>query len=507
MKGDVGQISDAVEHVREEGYTDALLMGMGGSSLAPDLFRKAFRAVAGYLNLKVIDTTDPEAIEFHTRDLDLSKTLFIVSTKSGTTSETLSLFKYFFNQTAQVVGNSKAGNHFIAITDPGSPLQALASEFGFRETFVNDPDIGGRYSALSYFGLVPAALMGIDVDLLLDRAADMASNCEPANCPVEGNNTGAVLGGVMGALHNSGVDKLTFITSPSIVSLGAWLEQLLAESTGKEGKGIVPVDGEIPGRPDAYNTDRLFVYLKITGDTTYDTQVTTLEEADHPVVRIELADLYDIGAEFFRWEVAAAVAGHVMGINPFDQPNVESAKIQARQMLDEYIAAGRLPILTPSLSDGEIEVYSDLTADSLGGFMESFLSLSRPGDYVALQAYINPVPETSLALGEFRHAIRDKYHIATTVGFGPRFLHSTGQLHKGDGGNGLFIQFTVDDVQDLPIPDEPGKEASAITFGVLKAAQAMGDRQALIDAGRRIIRFHIKGNVVEGIRLLKEKVG
>jgi len=507
MKGVSGQIRDMVRHVREEGYTDALLMGMGGSSLAPDLFRKTFGVMEGYLSLKVLDSTDPAAVLDHTQDLDLSRTLFIVSTKSGTTSETLSLFKHFFNRTALKVGYHQAGSHFIVITDPGSPLQALASDLGFRETFVNDPNIGGRYSALSYFGLVPAAFMGIDIDLLLDRAADMAGNCEPANCPVEGNNTGAILGGVMGTLHNSGVDKLTFITSPSIGPLGAWLEQLLAESTGKEGKGILPVDGELPGSSDHYGSDRLFIYLKVSGDTTYDSQVMALQEAGHPVVRIELSDLYDLGAEFFRWEVAASVAGHVMEINPFDQPNVESAKIQARRMLDEYSVAGRLPILTPSLADEGIEVYSDLSADSLGVFMESFLSLSRPGDYAALQAYLNPVPETGLALGELRHAIRDRYRIATTVGFGPRFLHSTGQLHKGDGGNGLFVQITADDARDLPIPDEPGKEASAITFGVLKAAQAMGDRQALIDAGRRVIRFHIKGDVVEGIRLLKEKVG
>jgi hypothetical protein len=310
----------------------------------------------------------------------------------------------------------------------------------------------------------------------------------------------------MGALHNCGIDKLTFITSPSIGSLGAWLEQLLAESTGKEGKGIVPVDGELPGSSDHYGSDRLFVYLKISGDTTYDKMVSDLEEMEKPIVRIELADLYDIGSEFFRWEVATAVAGHVMGINPFDQPNVESAKIQARRMLDEYRTSGQFPVLTPSLSGDGLEVYSDLPVDSLDESMQIFLSLSQPGDYMAIQAYVNPVPETALALGELRHVIRDKYHIATTVGFGPRFLHSTGQLHKGDGGNGLFIQITADDVQDLPIPDEPGKDYSSITFGILKAAQAMGDRQALIDAGRRVIRFHMKGDVVEGIRMLKEAV-
>ncbi|MDF1526352.1 MAG: bifunctional transaldolase/phosoglucose isomerase [bacterium] len=504
MRAVSGQIKDAVEHVREAGYTDALLLGMGGSSLAPDLFRRTFGTLDGYLKLRVLDSTDPAAILDLIQNLDLSKTLFIVSTKSGTTTETLSLFKYFYNRTAQVVGPDRAGSHFIAITDPGSALQTLALELGFRETFANDPNIGGRYSALSYFGLVPAALMGLDINLLLDRAADMAGNCGPGNRP---NNTGAILGGVMGALHNRGVDKLTFIASPSIGSLGAWLEQLLAESTGKEGKGIVPVDGELPGSPDVYGNDRLFVYLKISDDHTYDTMVSALEKDGQPVLRLNLADLYDIGSEFFRWEVATTVAGHIMGINPFDQPNVESAKVQSKRMLDEYRRAGRLPTLTPSLSEKGIDVYSDLPADTLGQSVEGFLAISRPGDYVALQAYVNPVPRTALALGEFRHAIRNKYHLATTVGFGPRFLHSTGQLHKGDSGNGLFIQITADDAQDLPIPDEAGKDASSITFGVLKAAQAMGDRQALLDAGRRVIRFHIKGDMVAGIRLLQEKMG
>jgi len=507
MRGVTGQIRDTVDHVRKEGFTDALLMGMGGSSLAPDLFRKTFEVMDGYLNLKVLDSTDPGAILDHVKNLDLSRTLFIVSTKSGTTSETLSFFKYFFNQTAQVIGSDRAGSHFIAITDPGSPLQTLASELGFREIFINDPDIGGRYSALSYFGLVPAALMGIDIDLLLDRAADTAGNCDPANCPVEGNNTGAILGGVMGALQNRGVDKLTFITSPAIGPLGAWLEQLIAESTGKEGKGIVPVDGEIPGRPDIYRYDRLFVYLKISGDTAYDSQVEALEDSDYPVVRIELADRYDVGAEFFRWEIATAVAGHVMRINPFDQPNVESAKVQAKIMLEEYRKTGHLPKPAPSLVQDGIEVYCDFPAQNLGASIREFLGLAGPGDYVSLQIYVNPVPETALPLGEFRHVIRDKYHTATTVGFGPRFLHSTGQLHKGDGGNGLFIQITADDEQDLPIPDEPGKDKSSITFGVLKAAQAMGDMQALIDAGRRVIRFHMKGDIVESIRLLKDAIG
>lgn len=507
MKGVTGQIQDTVKHVLEDGYTDALLLGMGGSSLAPDLFRRTFKTGEEYLNLRVLDSTDPAAVLDRSGDLDLLKTLFVVSTKSGTTAETLSLFKYFYNKVVIAAGQEEAGRGFIAITDPGSQLEITASDLGFRETFINDPDIGGRFSALSYFGMVPAALMGVDIGLILDRAAEMAINCEPANCPVEGDNTGAILGGILGTMHKIGVDKLTLITSPSITSMGAWLEQLIAESTGKDRKGIVPVDGEIAGRPDVYGDDRLFVYMKLSGDKTYDRMISDLEKEGRPVVRMELVDLYDMGSEFFRWEVATAVAGHIMEINPFDQPDVESAKVQTRQMLDEYYESGRLPDGIPSLTHGDIIVYTDLPADSLGQSLDRFLAQANQRDYVAIQAYINPVPESALALGELRHLVRDRFHVATTVGFGPRFLHSTGQLHKGDGGSGLFIQITADDPEDLPIPDEPGQDGSAITFGTLKAAQAMGDRQALLDKGRRVIRFHLKGDVVEGLRRIKEAMG
>ncbi len=502
MKGVVGQIHSTVGDVLSDGYTDALLMGMGGSSLAPDLFQKTLGVMEGFLDLNVIDSTDPAAVLEAAERSDPSKCLFVVSSKSGTTTETLSHLKYFFNQTTEAVGSDRAGQHFIAITDPGSPLASLASKLGFREIFLNDPDIGGRYSALSYFGLVPAALMGINIELLLDRAAAMASNCEPANCPVEGDNTCAVLGSVMGAMHDTGIDKLTFITSPSITPLGTWLEQLLAESTGKEGKGIVPVNGEFPENTEFYGPDRLFVYLRISGDNTFDRHVKAFQDADHPVVSIQLSDHYDIGAEFFRWEVGTAIAGHVMGINPFDQPNVESAKERTRRLLQQYQEKGSLPKAEPMLVESGVEVYADISSDNLGDAMGTFLGQVQPGDYVALQAYIHPTSEASRELEELRHRIRNIHKVATTLGFGPRYLHSTGQLHKGGSGKGLFIQITVDDPLDLPIPDEAGNEGSSITFGVLKAAQAMGDLQALQDAGRRVIRFHIKGNVTEGIETL-----
>ncbi|MGD8353109.1 MAG: bifunctional transaldolase/phosoglucose isomerase [Pseudomonadota bacterium] len=507
MKKAVGRILETVERAKEEGFTDALLLGMGGSSLAPDLFRRTFKARAGYPRLRVLDSTDPAAVRDHTLKSEPARTLYIVSTKSGTTAETLSLFRYFYNQTVSAVGPEQAGKHFIAITDPGSPLQDLARESGFRETFLNDPDIGGRYSALSYFGLVPAALHGVDIDIILDRALNMAASCLDTGTSIREGNPGAVLGGILGDFHNSGLDKLTFITSPPIAALGPWLEQLLAESTGKEGMGILPVDGELPGKPEVYGKDRLFVYLKYTGDSTCDTVVNALIKDGKPVIRLELLDLYDLGSEFFRWEVATAVAGHIMGINPFNQPDVESAKVQARHMLDEYRTSGRLPPLTPDLTENGIEIVSLDPSPNLEGAVKKFLSGCGPGTYVALQAYLNPVPETALALGELRHAIRDRYNVATTVGFGPRFLHSTGQLHKGDGGNGLFIQITADSPLDVPIPDKTGDDSSSVTFGVLEAAQARGDRQALLDKGRRVIRFNLKKDVVEGIRLIKERMG
>jgi transaldolase/glucose-6-phosphate isomerase len=507
MKGVIPRINDMVTHVRDSGYTDVLLLGMGGSSLAPDLLRRTFGVAPGYLDVRILDSTDPETVLEHTGRLNPERTLFIVATKSGTTAETSSFFNYFYNWICDSLGPDKAGEHFIAITDPGSSLAELSEILGFRDTFLNDPDIGGRYSALSYFGLVPAALMGIDITRLLDRAGTMACNCEPVNNPVDGDNSGAILGAILGTLHREGVNKLTFITSPSLTAMGAWLEQLIAESTGKEGKGILPVDGELPGSPEQYGRDRIFAYLHLEGDTTFHSAFESLRESEHPVVRMELSDLYHLGGEFFRWEMATAVAGHIMGINPFDQPNVESAKVQAREMLDQYRKTGQLPATEPVLEVENIQAFTDLEVSDIDDALDQFLGLFKKGDYVAIQAYLHPTAQAALALGELRHAIRDTLKAATTVGFGPRFLHSTGQLHKGDGGNGLFIQVTSSTQKELPIPDEPGKEGSGITFGVLKAAQAMGDRQALLDAGRRVIRFHITGDVVDGIRQLKTAVG
>jgi glucose-6-phosphate isomerase len=491
MEENLSRLEALAAEVREAGYTHALLLGMGGSSLAPELFYKTFVGRIGNSScrLAVLDSTDPGAVLSHAERLDPAHTLFIVATKSGGTAETLSFFKFFYNRAADALGGAgRVGEHFVAITDPGSHLADLAERYDFRATFLNDPNIGGRYSILSYFGLVPAALVGVDVGRLLDRALAVACGCEPS-VAVAGN-PGAWLGAVLSELAKAGRDKVTFAISPAAASFGDWVEQLIAESTGKEGQGILPVVREPLGPPEVYGDDRLFVHLRLQDDDTHDAPLAALEAARHPVVRINLHDLYDLGGQFFLWEFATGVAGHRLGINPLSQPNVEAAKGLARRMIAAYQEKGTLPNVEPA----------PLTADAL----KAFLAQARSGDYVALQAYVQPTPETDAALGDLRLRLRDQLRLATTAGYGPRFLHSTGQLHKGDAGNGLFIQLTADDPRDAPIPDEAGSAASSITFGVLKAAQALGDRQALLDAGRRVIRFHLGEDVAGGLKKLGE---
>jgi transaldolase/glucose-6-phosphate isomerase len=524
MLENVPRLEALVEAARAAGYTHALLLGMGGSSLASEVFRKTFGVKDGYLDLAVLDSTDPGAVLAYAERLDPTRTLFVVATKSGTTAETLSFFRFFYNRVADAVGVDRAGEHFVAITDPGTHLADLAQRgagqrgasqrWGFRATFLNDPNIGGRYSALSYFGLVAAALVGVDVPTLLDRAmaatwraqtrraqTRRAQTRGSESCITPEENLGARLGAILGELAKAGRDKATFAISPSIASFGDWVEQLIAESTGKEGKGILPVVREPLGPPGVYGDDRLFVHLRLAGDDAHDAALASLEAAGHPVVRVNLHDRYDLGGQFFLWEIATAVAGHRLGINPFDQPNVEAAKVLARRMVAEYTERGTLPT-------GES---APLTAEAL----HDFLAQAQPGDpstgsgrsYIALQAYVQPTAEADVALAALRVQLRDRFQLATTVGYGPRFLHSTGQLHKGDAGRGLFIQLTADGPRDVPIPDEAGSPDSSISFGVLKRAQALGDRQALLDAGRRVIRFHLGEDVVGGLKHLLEAVG
>jgi len=504
----IPQLESVVYAVQHAGYTHALLLGMGGSSLAPDLFSKTFSKQDQdnhpFLRLEVLDSTDPGAVLAFSERLDPAKTLFIVSTKSGTTEETLSFFKYFYNWTAGALGESGAGDHFIAITDPGTKLVDLARGYQFRATFLNDPNIGGRYSALSYFGLVPAALIGVDLRLLLERAELMASSCKPVidvkNCPA------ASLGVTLGELAKAGRDKVTLFLSPQIASFGDWVEQLIAESTGKDRRGILPVVGESIGTPGSYGSDRVFVLVQLRGDSSFTDEISALEVAGHPVIRLVLDDLYDLGGQFFLWELAIAFAGYRLGIQPFDQPNVESAKALARQRVTAYKQTGQLPIPDPSLEAGGIAVFGKVSGNTPDEALSGFLANAKPGDYIATQAFLQPDPATDQALHRLRAHLKQSTRLATTLGYGPRFLHSTGQLHKGDAGHGLFIQFTADDPRDIPIPDQAGSPESSISFGVLKMAQALGDYQALLDAGRKVIRFHFKGDCAQKINQLADSI-
>ena len=516
MEHQVARMQALLEAVRAGGYTDALLLGMGGSSLAPELFQNTFGVSTdeGYLNLNVLDSTNPGAVLEHAEQLDLARTLFIVSSKSGGTLETLSFFRYFYNQAAEAVGPEEAGSHFIAITDAGTHLANLADRYGFRATFINDPNIGGRYSALSYFGLVPATLVGVDVPRLLDRALTVACACD--SCVAAEQNPCVYLGAIMAALSEAGRDKATFITTSPLSSFGDWVEQLIAESTGKEGTGILPLVKEPIGLPDVYADDRFFVYLRLDEqpEEDQDMLVDSYEIAGFPVVRLHLQDLYDLGGQFFLWEMATAVAGHLLGVNPFNQPNVEAAKMRTNETIKACIEMGSLPKEIPALVDGGITVYSgppgglgdSVSGNSTKEVLNSFLSQAEPGAYIALQAYLQPTVEVEAALRSLSARLRDETRLATTIGYGPRYLHSTGQLHKGDAGRGLFVQFTADDPKDASIPDEAGSPDSSITFGTLETAQALGDRQALLDSGRRVIRFHLGPDVIEGLNRLGEAI-
>lgn len=512
MRDTINEIISFSQQIVSEGFTHALLLGMGGSSLAPEVFREIFGRKAGFLDLTVLDSTTPGAVLSAARKINPEKTLIIASTKSGGTVETLSFLKYFYSFMLEKVGDDSVGKHFIAITDPGSGLEALATELKFRKIFLNDPDIGGRFSALSFFGLVPAGLIGIDLTSLLDRATAMIQECKDNIGSNYNANSCAALGVFMGELARQGRDKLTFVISRAIEPLGVWIEQLIAESTGKEGVGILPIVGEMVLEPGDYSEDRSFIYLKFRDDAAYDNDVKALSDNGHPVFQININDKYDLGGEFFRWEMATAIAGYVLKINPFDQPNVESAKVLARKMVSAYHESGRLPEPASSFQADNLKIFSEEKVKSLEDALSKFFAKANPGQaakgrsYVAIQAFIDPSAETDVELHRLRTKIQQKYRMATTVGYGPRFLHSTGQLHKGDSGNGLFIQLTADFSEDTPIPDEAGEEASSMTFGVLAFAQALGDRQALLDSNRTVIRFHITSNILEGIQNLIEAI-
>jgi transaldolase / glucose-6-phosphate isomerase len=499
---DLETLRDFARGVRAEGFSDVLLLGMGGSSLGPEVLAKSLGSAPGYPKLHVLDSTDPEQVRRFERGMDIRRTLFIVSSKSGTTLEPNALLDYFFARTSAVIGKA-AGRHFIAITDPGSRLQDTAAQKGFRGVFLGVPSIGGRYSVLSKFGLVPLAASGHDVHAFLDAAGVMAKACGPEMPALE--NPGVALGLAIGVLAREGRDKLTVVASPSIAPFAAWIEQLVAESTGKNGQGVIPIAGEPLGEPTVYDAHRLFLYLCDTSDLHHaqEQAVDRLEHAGHPIVRISLASPKLLAQEFFRFELATAVAGAVLGVNPFDQPDVEASKVATREVTAAFERTGSLPSEPAVFEEDRIALYADLgnaealrklgASATLASWFKAHFARLADGDYFAVLAYIDATAARLSALQNLRTAARDRKRVATCLQFGPRFLHSTGQAYKGGPNSGVFLQLTAPATSDLAIP---GRSAS---FGVIEAAQAQGDFRVLAERGRRVLRAHIAGEVDEGI--------
>jgi glucose-6-phosphate isomerase len=513
-----------IQDVRAEGYTQALVLGMGGASLAPALFCHTFGADQSPLSLAVLDSTDPGAVAAYTQWCDPAHTLFLVSSPSGRTMEALSLFKHFYNHVAANQHAPEVGRHFVAITAPQSPLADLATRYGFREVFLAEPPLEGRYAALSHVGLVSAALVGVDLPRLFAHAEQMQHACGAAEAL--DTNPGAQLGAILSELALAGRDKVTVRTSTTLSALGAWVEHLLAESTGKEGKGLIPIVHEPLGLPTAYGPDRLFVHFEVNGDDEQQQEqiLDALAAAGHPVVHVHLQDRYAVGGQVFLWEIATAIAGSRLGINPFDQPNVEAATQRAHQVATTSSATGAFPEDLPAATFDEMRRYGTHSARSPEEALQAFLAQGQPGDYVTIQAYLTPpiegrmteqdTPELTRMRQETTEIwstltsmcarIRDKYMLAATFGYGPRYLHTTGQLHKGDAGRGLFLQLTADAAHDVPIPTDVGALTTTVSFGTLQAALALGDRQTLREAGRHIVRFHLGGQVVERLRQLNQ---
>jgi glucose-6-phosphate isomerase len=503
----VSKFKALAAEVCEDGFTHMLLLGMGGSSLCPEVFSLTFGKQAGYPELLVLDSTDPVYIRSLRARIDPARTLFCVSSKSGTTLEPNIFMQYFFDEAKRAVGD-RAGHHFIAITDPGSNLEGVSEKLGFRRVYHGVPGIGGRYSALSDFGLVPHAAMGLDTEKFLKRAAIMVERCRITN---SSQNPGVSLGLALGAAATQfGRDKVTLVCSRSIYDLGAWLEQLLAESTGKEGRGLIPVDREPLFPPEKYGKDRIFAFVKFAGDndSEMEASITALEQADQPVVRIVINDLYDMGQTFFQWEIATAVAGSLIGINAFNQPDVEASKVATRELTSAFEQSGSLPPEKPILEQDGIKVFTDKAnaepllkrGHTLGGVIRAHLDRLEAGDYFGLLAYIPMLPEYEAKLQEIRKQIVESKRVATVLAFGPRFLHSTGQAYKGGPNSGVFLQITYDDAEDLPVPQQ------RYMFGIVKAAQARGDFQVLAERHRRALRVHLGKDLTKGIDRLSDLV-
>ena len=499
MRSHAEDIRSFADEIRRLQYSQVVLLGMGGSSLTGDVLNETFDSKMGFPDMLVLDSTDPGAVKHVLDTVNLGRTLFVVSSKSGTTTETLAAYSFFRGQ-VEAAASPRPGMQFVAITDPGRPLDKLATETGFRRTFLNPASIGGRFSALSFFGLVPAALIGVDIKILLERAHGMVETC--GNEVGVRGNPAVQLGAVLAGLARAGRDKVTLVLSEKIRALGSWIEQLLAESLGKDGTGLVPVADEPLGAPSVYGDDRIFVSIVLEGDTTHDAALAKLSDAGHPVLRLQLRDAMDLGAEFFRWELATATAGAVLGVNPFDEPDVARGKEQTSTLLTEWRRSRRLPEWPADVEEDGLVLMtkSNKKPTSVSKGLAAHLAQAVPGDYLVIQAYLTPTPEAWRILQEIRVALRDRLRIATTVGWGPRYLHSTGQLHKGGPTSGLFIQITGEDREDVAIP------GAGHGFSTLKAAQALGDLQSLRDGARRVIRLHLTGKQSQALPQLLQMV-
>ena len=487
MIGVADQLTEVAETIRAHGFQHVMVCGMGGSSLCPEVLAQTFGRQAGFPELLVLDSTDPDVIAAFAQRIDIERCLFVIASKSGSTTEPNVFYKFWYDQLSKRTDNP--GDNFIAITDPGSPLVETASELKFRHTFLNQADIGGRYSALSYFGMVPAALMGLDVRRLLDRSRSFSKD------------EALQLGVAMGECANAGRDKLTLVIDPSLATLGLWIEQLIAESTGKEGKGILPVNGEVLGEPEVYGDDRLFVSVSLgalANET--NTKLDALAAAGHPIAYRQVENLYDLGAEFFAWEFATACAGWRLRINPFDQPNVQEAKDATKELLSSFVRRGHLDERKTVAADDLITVYGEEKEEgrSVAAILGAHLVKLRPGDYIAFLCYIEETPETDEKFQELRTLLREMTECAVTIGYGPRFLHSTGQFHKGGPDTGLFVQIIANDQTDFAIPGE------SYTFSILKQAQALGDFRALAKRGRRVIGIDLGNNTLAGLERIMD---
>lgn len=498
------------QDIKAAGFEYALLLGMGGSSLCPEVLAETFGQQEGFPRLSIVDSTDPAQVRAAEQIVDLKKTVILVSSKSGSTLEPNILKQYFMARMQEAVG-VEAGKHFIAITDPGSHMEQVAKADGFRHIFYGDPQIGGRYSALSNFGMIPAAIMGLHVEQLLAKAKVAVDASHSTDIK---KNPGVKLGIILGLAATAGHDKITFFISPPICDMGAWFEQLIAESTGKQGKGITPVDLEEIADPDEYGADRIFAYVRLEGSDNahLDAAVEKLEKAGQPVVRLRMRDVYDAAEQFFTWEIATAVAGSILGIHAFNQPDVESAKVEARRLTDEYEKTGKLPTPTPIFNDGKVKLFADpryaavlnggqdIGQVELAGYLRAHFAQLKAGDYFAVLGFIQRNREHEKIMQRLRHKVRDNKNVATCLGFGPRFLHSTGQDYKGGPNTAVFLQITCDHAQDIAIPDQK------YTFGVVIDAQAAGDLSVLQQRGRRAMRVHLGTEVAAGLESLTDAV-